>query len=151
MNVSTNAIDLICKYEGFRSRPYRDPVGIPTIGYGTTIYPDGKKVTMKDPPVFDLQARCYLLNHVMSDVDSIMRLVEVDLHQRQLDALVSFVYNVGIGAFKRSTLLRKLNRDPHDPSIEYEFSRWVLAGGRRLRGLVKRRDEEADLYFGYNT
>ena len=149
MNVSSDAIDLICKYEGFRARPYMDPVGIPTIGYGTTVYPDGNDVTMKDRPVSELQARCYLLGHVMRDVNSIMRLVEVDIQQRQLDALVSFVYNVGIGAFERSTLLRKLNRDPNDPSIEYEFSRWVLAGGRKLRGLVKRRDEEADLYFGY--
>ena len=66
---------------------------------------------------------------------------------QQFDALVSFAYNVGVGNFAKSTLLKKVNANPNDPTIRSEFEKWNKANGRVLKGLVTRRKEEADLYF----
>ena len=71
----------------------------------------------------------------------------LDINQNQFDALVSFVFNLGVGNFARSTLLRKIKSNPDDPTIRKEFERWIYAGGKVLNGLVRRRKEEADLYF----
>ena len=69
------------------------------------------------------------------------------INQNQYDALVSFAYNLGVGALLKSTLFKKLKVNPNDPSIRTEFMRWVNAGGKRLTGLVRRREAEANLYF----
>lgn len=70
-----------------------------------------------------------------------------DISQEQFDALVSFAYNLGPSALRRSTLLKKVNRNPNDKGIGYQFKRWVRANGRILKGLQRRRNEEAQLYF----
>jgi lysozyme len=85
-----------------------------------------------------------MLEHYERGVDSMCR---DEINQNQFDALISFSYNVGINALKSSTLLKKLNLNPNDPTIRYEFMRWNKAAGRVLRGLTKRREEEANLYF----
>ena len=127
---------------------YRDPVGKWTIGYGTITYPNGRSVRSGDR-ISQAQAEQYL----ESEVDEKARSVEaaighgVWLTQSQFDALVSFTYNLGIGNFRKSTLLSKVKRNPNDPGIRNEFNRWVYAGGRVLPGLVRRRAAEADLYF----
>jgi len=147
---SAAGINLIKKFEGFSSKPYPDPAtgGVPfTIGYGSTYYEDGRKVTMADTPITEDRATKLLeqlLDHYERGVDSLCR---DDIGQNQFDALVCFAYNVGIGALKGSTLLKKLNANPNDPTIKDEFLRWNKAAGRVMKGLTKRRAEEADLYF----
>lgn len=146
MKISENGLKLIAKFEGFRACPYLDAVGVPTIGYGNTFYPNGKKVTMDDPKITKEKA-LELLKYVADDfAKQVDKVVVRELNQNQFDALVSFAYNLGIGNLRRSTLLEKVNRNPCDPSIPDEFRKWVYAGGERLKGLERRRDEEAKLY-----
>jgi lysozyme len=144
---SSKGIDLIKKYEGFSATVYRCAANVPTIGYGATYYPDGKKVTMQDEPITESYAE-FMLTRMLRDYENgVNRYVQTDINQNQFDALVSFAYNLGLGALKSSTLLKKVNIDPNDPTIPDEFKKWVKAGGKILNGLVKRRSEEAELYF----
>jgi len=146
ITISDDGIELIKRFEGFRSRPYLDAVGVPTIGYGTTRYPDGTKVSMSDPALSEYEAtellRTMIDNHYAAGVS---RLVSPETTQNQFDALVSFAYNVGVGALKHSTLL-KLHNQGRYQEAENEFIRWNHAGGRVLAGLTRRRKEEARLY-----
>ena len=148
--ISENGINLIKRFEGFSSKPYPDPAtkGVPyTIGYGATFYPNGKKVTMADKPITEEEAvklLAYMLEKFEQYVDSYC----VDsLTQNQFDALVSFCYNVGPANLKSSTLLKKVNKNPNDPTIKDEFSKWVKASNKTLKGLINRRKAEAELYF----
>ena len=145
--ISQKGIDLIKKYEGFSAKPYLCPAQIPTIGYGATYYEDGKKVTLQDSLITEDRG-VELLKHLLvtfeKSVDSFCR---DDINQNQFDALVSFAYNLGTGSLKSSTLLKKVNANPADPTIKDEFMKWVNAGGKKLPGLVKRRTDEAALYF----
>ncbi|MFD2600167.1 lysozyme [Sphingobacterium corticis] len=151
MKTSEKGLALIKKYEGFYSKPYLDPVGIPTIGYGVIKYPNGKRVTMKDPAMTEKQASDMLAQLLEQTYEKdVNRLVKVALNQNQFDALVSFTYNLGGTNLGNSTLLRKINVNPCDPTIKAEFPRWNKAGGRVLAGLTRRRREEADLYFTAN-
>ena len=148
MQISNTGLALIKKYEGFEADPYLCPAGVPTIGYGATYYPSNNtRVSMQDASISEQEASQLLGLMVQKYADGVNRYVKVELQQCQFDALVSFAYNLGLGALQKSTLLRKVNADPCDPSIDYEFKRWVKAGGKTLKGLVKRREEEADLYF----
>jgi lysozyme len=138
---------LIKSFEGFVGNPYKDSVGIPTIGYGATFYPDGKKVTLTDTPINESQATD-LLKVMISQFEQYVDSFCVDsINQNQFDALVSFCYNLGPASLKSSTLLKKVNINPNDPTIRGEFGKWVMAGGKALPGLVRRRAAEADLYF----
>ena len=144
---SKNGIELIKKYEGFRSKPYLCPAKVPTIGYGATYYPNGQKVKLSDPAIDEKHASLLLeamLNPYEKAVDSYCR---DDINQNQFDALVSFAYNLGNSALKSSTLLKKVNANPNDSTIKNEFNKWVYADGIKLNGLVKRRIEESNLYF----
>jgi lysozyme len=145
--ISQKGIDLIKKYEGFSAKPYLCPAQIPTIGYGATYYENDKKVTMQDSIITEDRG-VELLKHLLvtfeKAVDSFCR---DDINQNQFDALVSFAYNLGTGSLKSSTLLKKVNANPADPTIKDEFMKWVNAGGKKLPGLVKRRTDEAALYF----
>jgi lysozyme len=140
-------IELIKSFEGFRGKPYKCPAGVPTIGYGATFYPNGKKVTMADKEITEQDATD-LLRHMLESfekyVDSYCR---DDVNQNQFDALVSFAYNLGPANLKSSTLLKKVNSNPNDETIRAEFMKWVKAGGKTLKGLVRRREAEANLYF----
>lgn len=140
-------IELIKRFEGFKSAPYVCPAGVPTIGYGNTYYPDGKKVTLKDPAINETEATRLLLVLLDSFEKSVDSFCRDDINQNQFDALTSFCYNVGAGNLKASTLLKKVNANPNDPTIRTEFLKWTKAGGRTLAGLIKRREAEADLYF----
>lgn len=147
MKISKEGLDLIKKYEGFRNHPYLCSANVPTIGYGNTYYPNGNKVTLNDPPITKQRAEELLLIIVASFEKGVNRLVKSSINQNQFDALVSFAYNLGVTALSTSTLLKKVNVNPNDPSIKNEFKKWVNAGGKRLKGLVRRRNEEAFLYF----
>jgi lysozyme len=137
---------LIEEYEGIKLKAYRCPKGIPTIGIGSTRYDDGRKVKLGDEISLDYAEVLYEreVDKIRKEVD---QLVTPDLNKNQEDALVSFAYNVGITAFKSSTLLEKVNKDPRSNSIKREFMKWTTSDGRRLKGLVKRRKAEVDLYF----
>lgn len=162
-----NGITMLKKFEGFRSKPYICPAGVPTIGYGNTYYPDGKKVTMKDPEITEAYATA-ILSQLLSTYEKSVDTYVVDtVNQNQFDALVDFAYNAGLGALKSSTLLKKVNTNPNDPTIANEFAKWVYGGDgtrnkvdddgdglideagekQRLLGLVRRRTAEAELYF----
>ncbi len=140
MKTSNKGIDLIKKHEGFRSKAYRCSANVLTIGFGHTL-------NVKSTDVIDkAQAEVFLRQDVEFAEKEVNR-HNLDINQNQFDALVSFVFNLGVGNFARSTLLRKIKSNPNDPTIRKEFERWIYAGGKVLIGLVRRRKEEAELYF----
>lgn len=146
-NISKKGVDLIKSFEGLRLKPYLCSAKVPTIGYGNTFYENGSKVTLKDQTITEARATELLewsLNKFEQYVDSYC----IDsITQNQFDALVSFCYNLGPANLKASTLLKKVNKDPNDPTIRAEFMKWNKAGGRALAGLTRRREAEANLYF----
>lgn len=144
MNKAT--LNLIKQWEGCKLKPYLDSVKIATIGIGTIKYPNGKKVTMQDPPITVEQAEEYLMDHLVGNCISVSDLVKVQLNDNEFGALVSFVYNLGAGAFASSTLLKKLNKGDK-PGAADEFLKWDHAGGKRLLGLTKRRQAERALFL----
>jgi len=148
MKASELAAVTIKKFEGFEPEPYLCPANFPTIGYGTTIYADGTKVSMDDEPIDEEKATEELLNHIKKVEKQVNGVLEVKLKSHQKAALISFVYNVGIGNFTRSTLLRKVNHCVDDQNIPTEFRRWTKGGGKVLRGLIARREEEVNLWTG---
>lgn len=141
MRISDRGIGLIKRFEGCRLTAYGDSAGVMTIGYGHT---GGVR---RGDTITEDQAEEYLRRDVKVAETCISSAVTVPLNQNRFDALCSLVYNIGCGAFLRSSLRRKINLDPSDPSIRGEFIRWTHAGGRSLPGLERRRREEADLYF----
>lgn len=132
------ATAVVSFYEGFEPTAYRDPVGIPTICYGHTATVRMGQTLSKSECMALLEAD---LGHAFRAVD---RRTQVELAPPTRAALASFVYNVGEGAFARSTLLRKLNAGDLRGAC-HELSRWVYAGGRKLNGLIKRRATELEL------
>ena len=143
----TAGIEMIKFFEGFRSAPYKCPAGIPTIGYGATFYPDGKKVTMTDKAITEQEGTALLQNMLVSFEKYVDSYCVDTITQNQFDALVSFTYNLGPANLKSSTLLKKVNANPEDETIHLEFMKWVKAGGKTLKGLVRRREAESQLYF----
>lgn len=146
MKVSDQFFTLLTKFEGFVPCPYKDQVGIPTIGIGTTVYPSGKRVAMTDQCINLEQAKAYAQGHI-GPIEDLLNHELPGLNQNQFDALVSFIYNIGDGAFRSSTLLRKAKVNKDDPTIKDEFAKWKKAGGKVLNALVIRRKKEAELYF----
>ena len=145
--VDQKCLDLICQFEGFSEKPYICPAGVPTIGYGSTRYPSGNKVTMNDSHITKEFALQMLAHDVKAFELSVDALCIDTITQNQFNALVSFCYNLGAGALKQSTLLKKLNVNQNDKTIRDEFMKWCYAGKTKLAGLERRRKAEADLYF----
>lgn len=140
MKTSQQGIDFIKRHEALRLHAYKDAVGVWTIGYGhTSTAKQGMIIT-------EAEAETLLKQDLKIAEDEINRHL-LPLRQHQFDAVVSFVFNVGVGSFKRSTLLKRLKMDVNHPDIANQFNRWVYGGGRILKGLVKRRKEEANLYL----
>ncbi len=147
MKTSPKGIELITTFEGFSASPYFCPAGIATIGYGSTKYADGRAVKMGDKPVTYFEAKELLEATLGEYEDVINTYVNVSLSQNQFDALVSFTYNVGIGNFKKSTLLKKLNASLFDDAAK-EFLKWDKSKGFVLAGLTKRRKTEMEVFNG---
>ena len=145
--LSQKGLELIKSFEGLSLVPYVCAGGINTIGYGNTYYTNGKRVLLSDQPITKPEAE-ELLKHSLSTyekaVDSFCR---DDISQYQFDALVSFCYNLGAGNLQKSTLIKKVNANPQDPTIRAEFMKWNKAAGKVLLGLTRRRTAEANLYF----
>ena len=146
MRTSGAGVDLIRHYEGLRLKPYLCPAGVPTIGYGSTQYPDGRKVTLVDRPLTEDEADSLLASTLVPFERDVTRLVTVEITQGMFDALVSFVFNLGTESLNGSTLLKRLNQGDKNGAAN-EFKRWVYAGGNVLPGLVKRRESERKLFL----
>jgi lysozyme len=139
-------IPTIKKFEGLRLNAYKCPAGVWTIGFGSTFYENGSKVSEGDKITID-RADKLLIEIVQKFEISVRSLVKSKINDNMLGSLTSFAFNVGVGNFKKSTLLKKVNANPNDPTIRNEFMRWTRGGGKVLKGLVTRREAEADLYF----
>jgi lysozyme len=141
MITSERGITLIKSFEGFAATPYLCPGGYYTIGYGHVI--------QKDEIFSDTIDHSIAIKLLKKDVKisemAVLRFIDTPLHQSQFDALVSFTFNLGAGALQRSTLRRKINRNQHD-DVPNELMRWVYSGGKKLAGLVRRRQAESLLY-----
>lgn len=147
MDISSNCIKIVTEYEGFSEKPYLDVVKVPTIGYGTTVYSDGKKVKLTDPLISKEKALIELKNHIHeSCIPYIKNNVKVELNQNQIDALCSFIYNVGASNFIKSTLLKKINNKDFISAGD-EFLKWNKASGKVFAGLTKRRQAEKKLFL----
>ena len=127
-------------FEGCRLQAYQDAAKVWTIGYGHT------KGVKKGDNITQVEAEAYLREDV-EEVEGQILALNLNLTQPQFDALVSFVYNVGIGAFKKSTLLRFIREGRSENDIKKQFYSWVYSNGRTLPGLVKRREWEAIRFF----
>lgn len=140
MTTSKQGLALIAAHEGLKLKAYLCPAGVPTIGYGHT-----KGVRMGDTITPDQADK--FLREDLADAEKAVNAQGLKINQNQYDALVSFTFNVGVGNFGKSTLLKKVKANADDPAIRNEFARWNKGGGKVLPGLTRRRKDEADLYF----
>lgn len=146
MKTNNKGIELIKKEESFQPRMYICPAGYPTIGYGTVIDTEDEEY-LKDAIINEAKAEKLLAHDLEYFEKAVKNMIRVPLNENQFSALCSFCYNVGPGNLKSSTLLKKVNNNPDDPTIYDEFQKWVYANGKKLRGLEKRRIKEAELFF----
>lgn len=142
LEISQQGLALIKHFEGFSSSVYYCPAGYATIGYGHLV----KGNELFERPISESIAEALLRQDVRSAERAVRRLIQAPLIQGQFDSLVSFTYNLGGGALQRSTLRRVINRGHHH-EVPRQLRRWVWAGGRKLKGLVRRREAEAELYL----
>jgi lysozyme len=136
----------LCKqYEGFRSKPYLCPAGVATIGYGSTYYSDGRKVTLQDPPMDEPAASALLMYELQHTYlpGTLRNCPILATDNKRLNAVVDFCYNLGIGRLQTSTLKRKINAQNWEGAKE-ELKKWNKAGGKVLAGLDKRRKSECN-------
>jgi lysozyme len=140
---SSKCIDLIKKFEGLFLKSYLCPAGVPTIGYGSTMWNDSKKVTIGE--VITLEGAEKLLMWELEKKSVCLQ--KLNLNQNQFDSLLSFIYNVGVGAFTKSTLLKIIKVNPNDAKVREQLMRWVNKGSSFEKGLTRRRTAEANLYF----
>ena len=133
-------LDIVRFYEGLRLQAYLCPAGIPTIGYGHT-----KNVKLGDVCTKQ-QAEEWLENDFFMAKTDVKAVVKVPLRQNQLEALSSFVFNLGVRKLIQSTLLKKLNAGDYTGAAS-EFDKWVYSGGVKLAGLIKRRAAEKQLFL----
>lgn len=143
MKTDKKGIELIKEFEGCKLKAYQDSVGVWTIGYGHT------KGVNKGDSITQKQADQYLIEDLADAENAVNRLVKVEINQDMFDALVSFTFNLGVGNLQSSTLLRLLNQGKYSESAE-QFVRWVFAGGKKLDGLVRRRNAEQKLFRSGN-
>ena len=140
MKTSKNGINLIKNFEGCRLEAYKCPAGVWTIGYGHTAgVKQGQKITK-------FQADALLIIDLEKFEKAVTKLVKKPITQNEFDALVSFAFNVGIGNFEKSTLLRLVNMGQFELASK-QFERWIYAGGKPLTGLKKRRLAEKTLFL----
>ena len=139
------AVEIIKEFEGLRLGAYLDSVGVPTIGWGTTHYTDGSPVQLGQ--TISAERAEELLAHDMHKFEEgIKKHVAIELNDNQDAALISFCYNLGLGAFYHSSLLRKINHHDIQEAAD-ELPKWCHAGGHVVGGLVRRRELERQLYL----
>jgi len=152
--VSKSLIDNIKLDEGFESKPYKCPAGVWTIGYGTTCYPDGKKVTGTDKQITEVEAEFYLVKHLRKVEIIVDNLCRDDLNQNQFDAVCDFVYNAGTSYIDKKGIKRLYNlfKNINNYMTKGELTKYwsnlaITGGGKKLNGLIHRRKYEVNLYF----
>lgn len=143
---TTQALNLCKVFEGFSAKPYLCPANVWTIGYGSTYYENGRKVTPNDLPVTKERAEELLRYEIAHTyLPGVLRYCpNLAAHPGPLNAAVDFVYNLGVGRLQTSTLRRRLVAEDWDEARS-ELRKWVRGGGRILPGLVKRREAECAL------
>ena len=149
MSISTKGISLIHSFESCKLNAYKDPGskdGLPiTIGWGSTMYVDGSRIKLGDV-ITQVKADELFVFEVVSK-SNVLTAMNLKINQNQYDSLCSFIYNLGMGSFNSSTLLKKIKLNPKDETIRAEFMKWINNDGKVLKGLIRRRKAEADLYF----
>ena len=128
--------------EGLRLKPYLDTQGVPTIAMGNTFYLNGKKVTMLDKPLTLNEAKTLARSVADIFANKVDYLVTSNINQNQFNALVSLAYNIGIHGFRKSTVLKLVNKNPNDPMIRQAFMLWT-----KNKELTGRRKSEVNQYF----
>ncbi len=145
-HITQHGLNLIKQFEGFSSRIYLDAAGLPTIGYGHLLR--AGETEMFKRGITEPVAQALLIKDVLHAEQAVLRLITVPLTNGQFDALVSFTFNLGSSALQRSTLRRKVNREEH-ADVPAELTKWVWAGGKKLKGLIRRRRSEENCYLSY--
>ena len=146
MKLSANGFKLLGELEGIVLRPYRDSVGIPTIGIGSTYYEDGTKVKMSDKAITKERAIQLAKNVVKSFEAQVNKSILPTMVQNQFDAMVLLCYNIGESGFARSSVVRNFNAGNIQKAAD-SFLLWNKAGGKVVRGLVNRRNIERTLFL----
>lgn len=138
--VSPDGVEFIKKWEGCRLSSYLDTGDVWTVGYGHTggVYP-GMSISEEDAEVL-------LMEDIFPAESALNKYVLVDLNRNQVDALISFVFNIGIQAFKKSTLLKFLNKGDYQRAAE-ELLRWCFDNGTKIQGLENRREAERERFL----
>ena len=142
-----SAATVIARHEGLRLNAYQDSGGIWTIGYGTTFHHDQKRPIRQGDRITRAKAIEWLQKDTKSAENTVKRLVKVPLTANQRIALTSLVYNIGSGAFARSTILRMLNSKTPKNQVAMQFLRWVNVQGQPVQGLINRRRDEMQLFL----
>jgi len=146
----SKALDIavkLCKhFEGFRSKPYICPAGYPTIGYGTVYKPDGSKVTLEDDEITEEQAEQWMREELHNNYMAGVLKASPNLinYPNALAAITDFAYNLGVARYRASTLKKRIDVEDWD-GAKVELGKWVFGGGKKLSGLVRRREAEAML------
>jgi len=161
MQISPTGIKLIQHFEGYRDRPYRCPAGLWTIGYGHVMYPEQLRQKIEERKAYPLAAadnrkftqeeiHAYLVHELVGYERGVQRLCGSMLTQSQFDALVSFAFNVGLGALQRSIIRQKIKRSEWKQAAD-GFLKYINSGGQVLAGLVRRRQAERALFLSRGT
>lgn len=141
MKISDNGINLIKQYEGCKLFAYRDSVGVATIGYGHTKgVRMGQAITQRQADEF--------LREDITEAEKVLNNMGINFTQNQFDALCSWIFNLGMGNFIHSTMMKRISADAGDETITDELIRWHNAGGKPLLGLMRRRVAEANMFLG---
>jgi lysozyme len=140
--------DLLAQWEGGHElTAYKDVAGVWTLSVGCTYYPSNKK-KIQPGDTISLEESEKMFDQVLKTFEAAVNsMTRDDINQNQFDALVACCYNIGIGGMQGSTLLKRVNKNPDDPTIADAFMMWVYAGGKVVNGLVNRRKKEIALYF----
>jgi lysozyme len=142
-----SAAKIIAKFEGLRLRAYKDSGGLWTIGYGNTINPETGLPIKQGDVITKAKALEWLKITTANVQGRVKALLKRPVTENQLAALTSLAYNIGLGAFGRSTLLRKLNAGENSSNVAAEFLRWNKVAGKEIPGLTNRRKLEAELFL----
>jgi lysozyme len=142
MTTSRKGLQLIKDFEGLRLGSYKCPAGVWTIGYGHT-------KGVRQGQVIDQMRADDMLIEDIAPIERLLNSIGINFRQEQFDALVSWIFNLGQGSFKNSTILKRIMDNADDTEIADQIIRWVYASGKILTGLKKRRIAEANMFLGY--
>ncbi len=142
MTTSNQGKNLIKEAEGLRLKAYLCPAGVPTVGWGHT---KGVKIGQQ---ITEAQAEDLLVEDI-APIERLLNGLKINFRQEQFDALVSWIFNLGAGKFKGSTMYKLIMGNAHDEEITDSLKKWTYSGKQQLPGLMKRRVAEANLFIGY--